>query len=119
MFKCLLGKVFFNPSLKCFFLMILKCENTSVRSSLNETICEISLTALILALQGSSQRLDHLSESDSHSVLGEGLSQGGPSPISTPLLPGKRKTNDRKLRPKSVVDNGEGYGPGEPNIFLC
>ena len=79
-----------------------------------------------MALQGSSQRLDHLSESDSHSVLGEGLSQGGPSPISTPLLPGKRKTNDRKLRPKSVVDNGEGYGPREPgkyflvlvNIFL-
>ena len=62
-------------------------------------------------MQGSSPRLDSLSESDSHSLLEMG-SQGGPSPLHTPST-AKRKSNDRKLRPKSVVDNGEGYGPGE------
>ena len=64
--------------------------------------------------QGSSQRLDSLSESDSHSMLGDSFSQGGPSPISTPSFAKRKSVQDsRKLRPKSVVDNGEGYGPGE------
>ena len=67
-----------------------------------------------LHAQGSSQRLDSLSESDSHSMLGDSFSQGGPSPISTPSFAKRKSVQDsRKLRPKSVVDNGEGYGPGE------
>merc|ERR1719483_58254 len=65
-------------------------------------------------LKGSSQRLDSQSES------GDGLSQAGdtysqkssPSPLSTPHLTKRKSLHDRKLRPKSVVDNGTAdYAP--------
>ena len=67
--------------------------------------------------QGSSQHLDR-----------ELLSQGGgggsdttsqkseSSPITTPHLSKRKSMHDRKLRPKSVVDNNmtsEDYAPGE------
>ena len=71
-------------------------------------------------LKGSSQRLESLSESENTS-LGDNHSQGGPSPISTPMFGKRKNVNDRKLRPKSIVDSGEGYsqGPGELQLSLC
>jgi len=63
-------------------------------------------------LKGSSQRLDSLSESDTLSLTGDNYSHGGPSPISTPHFTKRKSAQDRKLRPKSVVDNSDGYGPG-------
>ena len=56
-----------------------------------------------------------MSESESQSLTGDNYSQGGPSPISTPMFGKRKSVNDRKLRPKSVVDNGDGYGPGKDN----
>ena len=68
-------------------------------------------------LKGSSLRLESLSESES--LGGETQSQGGPSPISTPMFGKRKSVNDRKLRPKSTVDSGEGYshGPGKSNLL--
>ena len=79
----------------------------------------MTFNSFSLDAQGSSQRLDSLSESDSHSMLGDSFSQGGPSPISTPSFAKRKSVQDsRKLRPKSVVDNGEGYGPGETALKI-
>ena len=86
---------------------------------------------LKLVILLTSKQLRDLYFSISFISSGDAYSQGAASPISTPNIAKRKSVNDRsvcpdffspsssvdnfrKLRPKSVVDNGEGYtaGPG-------
>ena len=64
-------------------------------------------------LKGSCQRLEGPGEHDSLSLAGDNYSQqSNPSPLSTPATSKRKTIQDRKLRPKSVVDvDGSDYCP--------